>query len=68
MVTGPDRPDHEIKGGYIVMRELTVQELYFIDGGEKTISDHFLFAGAIAACFVSPALGVPLVVAVWVFT
>lgn len=43
------------------MNEMNMQELQSIEGG-RTLSDYFFLAGGIAACFVSPWVGVPLVV------
>lgn len=50
------------------MYELTMNELYLVDGGAKTVSDYFLLAGSIAACFVSPYVGIPLTIVVFAAT
>lgn len=37
---------------------LNSDELLFINGGEKSLSDWLIYAGGICACFVSAPLGI----------
>jgi|LSQX01.3.fsa_nt_gb hypothetical protein len=47
------------------MNEIRQEELMYINGGKlETVSDYLLLGGGVAACFVSPWIGVPMVVAV----
>lgn len=48
--------------------ELTELELFEIDGGKKTTSDYLLLGGSICLCFVSPWVGVPATIGIFVLT
>lgn len=49
--------------------ELNGDDLFAINGGKlETVSDWLLLGGAVCACFVSPYIGVPLAIAVAVWS
>lgn len=47
---------------------LSYEELVYIDGGKKSVSDWLLLGSGICFCFVQPEIGVPVTIAVFALT